>query len=163
DIFDETSDLTINGMVGLLDSASIGNNDSVFRIAKEYDDKTNEDGDDQDLVSSIERSRNYIESLQNDENIVSRSIVGATLSLTAGIAVWLVRGGSIFASFFMSMPLWKRFDPLPLLSLSRKKRREKIKELRKIKEEESKDNKAAADLLDTKQKQKAEKEKNRGN
>ena len=42
---------------------------------------------DQDLISSMGRSRDHIELLENDERIVSKSIVGASLSV--GLGTWI--------------------------------------------------------------------------
>ena len=42
-------------------------------------------------------------------------IMGSTASLTAGIVSWVLRGGSLLASFMSTVPLLNRFDPLPIL------------------------------------------------
>ena len=54
----------------------------------------------------------------------SELIVGSTLSITAGIVSWLLRGGALLASFMSSVPLWKQLDPLPILGAEAKKRKE---------------------------------------
>ena len=41
---------------------------------------------------------------------------GTGITLTAGFVAWLLRGGSLLASLMGSMPLWKGFDPLPVLA-----------------------------------------------
>jgi hypothetical protein len=48
-----------------------------------------------------------------------------SLSLTTGLIAWLLRGGSLAASFISTMPLWKGVDFLPVLA---KKKREKEEE-----------------------------------
>jgi hypothetical protein len=40
----------------------------------------------------------------------------ATTSLSVGYVVWLLRGGSLFASLLSSLPAWAAFDPLPVLN-----------------------------------------------
>ena len=42
------------------------------------------------------------------------------LSVTSGLIAWLLRGGSLAASFITSMPLWKGMDPLPVLNRRKK-------------------------------------------
>ena len=44
--------------------------------------------------------------------------------LTVGYISWILRGGALAATLLSTMPLWRQFDPLPLLA-ARKKRREK--------------------------------------
>ncbi len=45
-----------------------------------------------------------------------KSATGLALTLSAGAVTWAIRGTSVMASMLSSMPLWKGFDPLPLLS-----------------------------------------------
>ena len=44
--------------------------------------------------------------------------------LTVGYISWILRGGALAATLLSTMPLWRQFDPLPLLA-ARKRRREK--------------------------------------
>jgi hypothetical protein len=39
----------------------------------------------------------------------------ATLSLTAGFVTWLLRTGSLLATVLSTSPLWRPFDPIPVL------------------------------------------------
>jgi hypothetical protein len=41
--------------------------------------------------------------------------MGTSTTLTAGIVSWVLRGGSLLASLMSTVPLLKRFDPLPVL------------------------------------------------
>ncbi len=44
--------------------------------------------------------------------------IGGMTGLTtaaAGVATWFMRGISLFSSFLTSLPLWRSFDPLPIL------------------------------------------------
>ena len=71
----------------------------------------------------------------------SELIVGSTLSITAGIVSWLLRGGALLASFMSSVPLWKQLDPLPILGAEAKKRKElKDREGEDDTEDDKKDN-----------------------
>jgi hypothetical protein len=43
-----------------------------------------------------------------------------TLFVFAGATNWYLKGSALLASLFSSLPLWARFDPLPILALSRR-------------------------------------------
>ena len=43
--------------------------------------------------------------------------IGISMSISAGIVNWVLRGGSLLASFMSVMPLWKQFDPLPIIGM----------------------------------------------
>ena len=52
--------------------------------------------------------------------------IGISMSLTAGVVSWVLRGGSLLASFMTVAPLWRQIDPLPILSASdRREEKEK--------------------------------------
>ena len=46
------------------------------------------------------------------------------ITLSAGFLAWILRGGSLLASFLVSIPTWRRFDPLPVLKKSGRDRKE---------------------------------------
>jgi hypothetical protein len=100
------------------------------------------------IDSSIEMLRNSIESIGRQDGFIIKAVKGVTLTLSVGLATWVLRTGSLVASALTSIPIWKSFDPLPVLPLSRKKRREKINEVRIIEKDERMKNKKVADLLD---------------
>ena len=52
----------------------------------------------------------------------AKSATGMALSLSAGVITWALRGGALLASMLSSVPLWKGFDPLPIIKASRKTR-----------------------------------------
>jgi hypothetical protein len=49
------------------------------------------------------------------DDVQVQIVMGSTASLTAGIVSWVLRGGSLLASFMSTVPLLNRFDPLPIL------------------------------------------------
>jgi hypothetical protein len=100
------------------------------------------------IDSSIEMLRNSIESIGRQDEFIIKVVKGVTLMFSVGLATWVLRTGSLIASAITSIPIWKSFDPLPVLPLSRKKRREKIKEVRIIEKDERMKNKKVAELLD---------------
>nr|WP_306790067.1 cadherin-like domain-containing protein [Methylomonas fluvii] len=51
-----------------------------------------------------------------DANPVNiKIILGTSAGLTAGFVSWILRAGSLMASFMSTVPLLKRFDPLPIM------------------------------------------------
>ena len=50
---------------------------------------------------------------------------GIGISLTAGYLSWIFSSGSFLASALSSMPMWTKFDPLPILAGRKKKRKRK--------------------------------------
>ena len=46
---------------------------------------------------------------------VTGAVVGS-VSLSAGLIIWMLRAGSLTASLLSSRPLWSEFDPLPVIS-----------------------------------------------
>ena len=49
-----------------------------------------------------------------DELLVGSSAI-TTTSLSVGYVLWMLRGGSLIASFVSSLPAWSAFDPLPFV------------------------------------------------
>jgi hypothetical protein len=46
---------------------------------------------------------------------------GVTAALSAGYVVWCLRAGTLLASVLSSLPMWRNFDPLPVLEYWEKK------------------------------------------
>ena len=59
-----------------------------------------------------------------------------------------MRGGSLAALAFSSLPLWRGVDPLAVLALSDEERERLQEDLKKAKEQEDEDEKAVGELLD---------------
>jgi hypothetical protein len=57
--------------------------------------------------------------------VAFRTAAGVGLTLSAGFLSWLLRAGSLLASALTTMPLWKGFDPLPVLAAGRRRKRHK--------------------------------------
>jgi hypothetical protein len=49
------------------------------------------------------------------QRLVFQAAGGVTFTLTAGYVSWLLRAGYLSASLLTSLPLWREFDPLPIL------------------------------------------------
>ena len=59
------------------------------------------------------------------------------LALTAGFSVWILRGGALLMSFLASMPVWRHFDPVPVLGISRRDRRKFDQQARAAQQQEN--------------------------
>jgi len=57
------------------------------------------------------------------QQIIMDTAKTMTLFLFAGATNWYLKGSTLLASLFTSLPLWTRFDPLPILALNRRMRR----------------------------------------
>ncbi|UCE90243.1 MAG: cadherin domain-containing protein, partial [Pseudomonadota bacterium] len=81
-----------------------------------------------ELYGALDRMERQIDDSaaaeQGEQTVLSATLKGTSLLLTAGFATWLLRGTSLLASLLSTMPLWRSFDPLPVL-LAAKRREEK--------------------------------------
>jgi hypothetical protein len=59
-------------------------------------------------------------------SIFSLGVRGTGIALTAGVASWVLRGGSLLASFLSTIPVWRGLDPLPILAAARKKQKKDV-------------------------------------
>ncbi len=50
---------------------------------------------------------------------------GTSFVLSAGFLTWALRGASLLASMAASLPVWQRFDPLPVLATNKKDKKDK--------------------------------------
>ena len=57
------------------------------------------------------------------EKIVIGAAKGATLFIFAGTVNWMLKGSSLIACMVSSLPLWTPFDPLAVLTLTRRERK----------------------------------------
>jgi hypothetical protein len=58
---------------------------------------------------------------ENNEQVkvTTEVVVGAVMSISAGFVSWVLRAGSLMASFMSVIPMWKQFDPLPILGAAK--------------------------------------------
>jgi len=71
---------------------------------------------------------------------------GLTISLTTGLAVWVLRASSLFLTLFSMIPIWRGLDPMPVVH-AQVRRLEKIRQ-QKDKQEEDKQAKEVGYLFD---------------
>jgi hypothetical protein len=73
------------------------------------------------LWDELEDLRNRINDSAKNDDILGKKFSDilmsiGSLSVTSGLIAWLLRGGTLAASFVSAMPLWKGMDPLPVLT-----------------------------------------------
>ena len=86
----------------------------------------------------------------NQGQLIIGAATGLGASVMVGYVVWAFRGASLLLGALSAMPMWRCFDPLPVLIGNDKKRDEDAEE--KSSEPESEDDeKRVRDLLDSEQ------------
>jgi VCBS repeat-containing protein len=74
-----------------------------------------------DRLDQIRQQMDDPDAVDDAKPVNVQIMLGTGVSLTAGFVSWILRGGSLLASFMSTVPLLKRFDPLPVLKSSAKK------------------------------------------
>jgi uncharacterized repeat protein (TIGR01451 family)/CSLREA domain-containing protein len=64
------------------------------------------------------------------ERIAVGAAKGATLIAFAGTVNWVLKGSNFIAGMLSSLPLWTQFDPLAVLTLTRRERKRRLEERR---------------------------------
>jgi VCBS repeat-containing protein len=80
---------------------------SEVRLSQEFWDDVDQMG--QDMEDSVEEQEQKMQ-------LSAEAAAGVGISLTAGFVSWVLRAGSMAASFLAAMPTWRHFDPMPVLS-----------------------------------------------
>ncbi len=75
------------------------------------------------LWHALDTMKREMRQIDNDSSaiVVISAITGGGIALTAGFISWMLRGGALTAALLSTMPMWKGFDPLPLLAARRSK------------------------------------------
>jgi len=60
---------------------------------------------------------------RDDQVLTTTTATGLTVSFTVGYVSWLLRAGYLSASLLSTLPLWREFDPLPVLATTKEKKR----------------------------------------
>lgn len=85
------------------------------------------------LVAEIEGMTQSIveqgEKRIQDEVFKQNVIKGTLGTLSVGSLTWLLRAGSLLTGLFSAIPMWSSMDPLPVLSLTRKERERRRKQM----------------------------------
>ena len=96
-------------------------------------------GDDLDRV---------VQEREYQAHLLGRVATFSGIALSAGFVAWLLHGGSLLTSFLVSMPAWRRFDPLPVLGSGGKDRRERDHKMREEGEQEKRQFRGLDRVLD---------------
>ncbi|MGB5424009.1 MAG: cadherin-like domain-containing protein, partial [Desulfobacterales bacterium] len=86
----------------------------------------------------------------NQGQLIIGAATGLGASVMVGYVVWAFRGASLLLGALSAMPMWRCFDPLPVLIGNDKKRDEDAKE-KTIEPESEDDEKRVRDMLDSEQ------------
>jgi hypothetical protein len=77
-------------------------------------------------VESMKKQMDRAAGIQHRQQAVAVGMAtGMSMSFAAGYVIWLLRGGSLLASLLAATPLWKSFDPLPVLAFWEKRKKER--------------------------------------
>jgi hypothetical protein len=68
-----------------------------------------------DLSEELDRLRDSIEEQGRSDELVIASTAAASIGLSVGYVLWLLRGGIVASSLLSSLPAWRMVDPLPVL------------------------------------------------
>jgi hypothetical protein len=60
--------------------------------------------------------------LNNKTYLLGTTATGVTFAFSAGYVSWLLRAGYLSAALLTSAPMWRQFDPLPILAKHEKKK-----------------------------------------
>lgn len=86
------------------------------------------------LADNLERA---MQEREHQAHLMGRVASFSGLALSAGFVAWILRSGSLLASFLVSMPAWRHFDPLPVLGISGRDRRKLNRKEQEEHEQES--------------------------
>lgn len=104
--------------------------------------------DNAQFIQGLEAVRQDLEDAakNSDANykLGKEAAAGVTLSLSAGFVSWVLRGGSLMASFMSVLPMWKQLDPLPILGAAIVKGKKKVG----IRDDKDEEDRKVEDIFD---------------
>jgi hypothetical protein len=84
----------------------------------------------------------------HEQEVIVSAAEGVMIAASMAWLALLLRGGSLAALAFSSIPLWRGVDPLAVLALSDEERERIEEDNRKARDEEDEKEKAVGRLLD---------------
>jgi hypothetical protein len=81
--------------------------------------------------------------------VLAQAATGVTFTLSAGFITWLLRAGSLVTSLLTSMPMWRGFDPLPVLMAGRTDRKRLMSAIRRQEEAEELEQPSVSKVLES--------------
>jgi hypothetical protein len=97
------------------------------------------------LADDLDRA---VQEREHRAHLVGQAASFSMVALTAGFVAWLLHGGSLLASFLVSLPAWRRLDPLAVLGTTGQDRRKLDRKKREEDERESKQFRGLGRVLD---------------
>ena len=79
---------------------------------------------------------------------VGYAVAGTSLALSFGFMSWMFKSGLLLTALLGVLPMWSRFDPLPVMNLSNEQLEKLKKAMKKAKMEETKDYKGIEAILE---------------
>lgn len=104
--------------------------------------------------SEVRRMRAQIDEVMDEEQERKAVVAGLTFSVTTGLLIWALRASTLLLTMMSMLPLWRGFDPLPILDEVDKKKKE-LEQQRKDREREDKSAKEVGYLFDHAQNRKS--------
>jgi hypothetical protein len=101
------------------------------------------------LADNLERVK---QEREHQAHLVGRVASFSGIALSVGFVAWILRGGSLLASFLVSMPAWRHFDPLPVLGSGTRDRRKRDRKAREEHELENKQFRGLDEVLKSSEK-----------
>jgi len=72
------------------------------------------------FTSSLDDLENSLGKVVRDDGVRSQlnaaTVAGLAVRISSGVMTWVLRTGTLLTSLFTVMPLWRQFDPLPVLA-----------------------------------------------
>ena len=76
-----------------------------------------------ELDAMTESLEEAMQGEQDEATLVAATAAGVSIILSTGYVVWALRGGWLLASLLATMPVWRSFDPLPVLVRAKEDRK----------------------------------------
>ena len=70
----------------------------------------------QALLTAIDQMKDGMGENMSAVEFRSAAVSSSGMVLTTGVVAWVLRSGALMASMISTIPLWKGYDPLPLLA-----------------------------------------------
>ena len=67
------------------------------------------------LIDALDRLRDGLQEQSRTDALVVATTAAASVGLSVGYVLWLLRGGVLISSMLSSLPAWRMVDPLPIL------------------------------------------------
>ncbi len=104
------------------------NTKSMEQIALNTDALERKSSFDREMEQALEELDIATETHLRKQKVTQDTLIGMSVAFTGGAFGMLMRGGSTLISLLLNLPMWRRFDPLPILAEHNLKQQQKEKE-----------------------------------